>query len=131
MPSTMNSIEVITRVERRRRWSRDEKQRLVAESARPDRTVSQVARAHGVAANLLFTWRRQFLAAAVAGAGASAGFVPVRLREEGPPPLEATTCSPVVTPRLEIRLPSGMVISVLGEVSSESLRRVLAAPAAE
>ena len=61
MPSTMNSIEVITRVERRRRWSRDEKQRLVAESARPDRTVSQVARAHGVAANLLVhdhLWRK-------------------------------------------------------------------------
>ena len=84
MPSTMNSVEVITRVERRRRWSREEKQRLVAESARPDRTVSQVARAHGVAANLLFTWRRQFLAAAVAGDGATARFVPVRLAEKIP-----------------------------------------------
>src|SRR5258708_36294011 len=82
MPSTMNTVEVITRVERRRRWSREEKQRVVAESARPDRTVSQVARAHGVAANLLFTWRRQFLAAAVAGDDASASFVPVRLTEK-------------------------------------------------
>ena len=70
MRSTMNSVEVITRVERRRRWSREEKQRVVAESARPDRTVSQVARAHGLAPNLLFTWRRQFLAAAVEGDGA-------------------------------------------------------------
>ena len=127
MPSTMNSIEVITRVERRRRWSRDEKQRLVAESARPDRTVSQVARAHGVALNLLFTWRRQFLAAAVARPGASAGFVPVRLAEEGPASLEAPTCSAVVAARLEIRLPSGIVINIVGEVSSENLRGVLAA----
>src|SRR5215469_5492381 len=125
MPSTMSTVEVITRVERRRRWSREEKQRLVAESSRPDRTVSQVARAHGVAPNLLFTWRRQFLAAAVAGAGASAGFVPVRLTEEGPPPLEVPTRSSAA--RLEIRLPSGIVINVVGEVSSESLRRVLTA----
>jgi transposase len=127
MPSTMNTVEVITRVERRRRWSREEKQRVVAESARPDRTVSQVARAHGVAANLLFTWRRQFLAAAVAGDDASAGFVPVRLTEEVPGLPETGTGSPVGGGRLEIRLPSGIMINVIGEVASESLRRVLTA----
>ena len=130
MPSTVNSIEVITRVERRRRWSREEKQRLVAESARPDRTVSQVARAHGVAANLLFTWRRQFLASAVEMAGAGPSFVPVRLTAEDPAAVEAQAVSPAVAARLEIRLPSGIVINVIGEVASESLRQVLAALAA-
>jgi transposase len=127
MHGTMNTVEVITRVERRRRWSREEKQRVVAESARPDRTVSQVARAHGVAANLLFTWRRQFLAAAVAGDDASAGFVPVRLTEEVPGLPETGTGSPVAGSRLEIRLPSGIVINVVGEVAGESLRQVLSA----
>jgi transposase len=116
----MNSVEVITRVERRRRWSREEKHRVVAESSRPDRTVCQVARAHGLAPNLLFTWRRQFLAAAVEGDGAGGGFVPVRLTEESPALPEAVAAS-----RLEIRLPSGIVINVIGEVASESLRRVL------
>jgi transposase len=127
MPSTMNTVEVITRVERRRRWSREEKQRVVAESARPDRTVSQVARAHGVAPNLLFTWRRQFLAAAVAGDDASPSFVPVRLTEEAPGLPETGTEPSAAGGRLEIRLPSGIVINVIGEVASESLRRVLAA----
>ena len=127
MPSTTKTVEVITRVERRRRWSREEKQRVVAESARPDRTVSQVARAHGVAANLLFTWRRQFLAAAVAGDDASASFVPVRLTEEVSGLPETGTGSPVAAGRLEIRLPSGIVINVIGEVAGESLRRVLVA----
>ena len=127
MPSTMNTVEVITRVERRRRWSREEKQRVVAESARPDRTVSQVARAHGVAANLLFTWRRQFLAAAVAGDDGSAGFVPVRLAEEVPGLPETGTGSSVAGGRLEIRLASGIVITVIGEVASASLRSVLVA----
>src|SRR5882757_8719307 len=126
MPSTMNTVEVITRVERRRRWSREEKQRVVAESARPDRTVSQVARAHGVAANLLFTWRRQFLAAAIAGDDTSASFIPVRLTEEVPGLPETGTGLPVAGGRLEIRLPSGIVVSVIGEVAGESLRQVLA-----
>jgi transposase len=123
----MNTVEVITRVERRRRWSREEKQRVVAESARPDRTVSQVARAHGVAANLLFTWRRQFLAAAIAGDDTSASFIPVRLTEEVPGLPETGTGLPVAGGRLEIRLPSGIVVSVIGEVAGESLRQVLAA----
>jgi transposase len=123
----MSTVEVITRVERRRRWSREEKHRLVAESARPDRTVSQVARAHGVAPNLLFAWRRQLLASAVEMAGASPGFVPVRLAEADPGSPETVTGSPAAGSRLEIRLPSGIVINVVGEVASESLRRVLAA----
>jgi transposase len=54
----MANVEVITSVERRRRWSRDEKLRMVAESARPGRTTSQVARAHGIAPGQLFIWRR-------------------------------------------------------------------------
>jgi transposase len=41
----MATLEVITSVERRRRWSRDEKLRIVAETAQPGRTISQVARA--------------------------------------------------------------------------------------
>jgi len=123
----MNTVEVITRVERRRRWSREEKQRVVAESARPDRTVSQVARAHGVAANLLFTWRRQFLAAAIAGDDTSASFIPVRLTEEVPGLPETGTGLPVAGGRLEIRLPSGIVVSVIGEIAGDSLRQVLAA----
>ena len=43
----MTAVEVITSVQRRRRWSRDEKLRIVTESARAGRTASQVARDHG------------------------------------------------------------------------------------
>jgi transposase len=58
----MTAVEVITSVERRRRWSRHEKLRIVAESSRPGRTASQVAREHGIAPGQLFIWRRQLLA---------------------------------------------------------------------
>jgi transposase-like protein len=71
----MRPVEVITSVERRRRWSRDEKPRIVAESAQAGRTTSQVARDH--APGQLFIWRRQLLAEAIANSAATDAFVPV------------------------------------------------------
>ncbi len=44
---TSTQIEVITSVERRRRWSAAEKERLVTASLEPGATVSEVARAAG------------------------------------------------------------------------------------
>jgi transposase len=53
-------IQVITGVERRRRYSIEEKRRIVAESNEPLASVSDVARRNGVAVNLLFAWRKAF-----------------------------------------------------------------------
>jgi hypothetical protein len=52
-------VEVLGGVERRRRWSSDEKMRLVEETLVPGAKVSEVARRNGISASLLFTWRRQ------------------------------------------------------------------------
>lgn len=51
-------IEVITGVARRRRWSAEQKLRIVEESFHSGDSVSVVARRHGVAPNLLFRWRK-------------------------------------------------------------------------
>jgi transposase len=45
-------------IERRRRWSKDEKARIVEETLAPGAVVSAVARRYGAAQSLLFTWRR-------------------------------------------------------------------------
>ncbi len=63
MSNTSNSenverIEVITSVERRRRWSVSEKLQMVEESDLPGMSVSSVARRNGVSPSQLFTWRR-------------------------------------------------------------------------
>jgi transposase len=55
------AIEVITTVERRRRWSRAEKERLVAASLERGATVTGVAREAGIHARQLYGWRRQLL----------------------------------------------------------------------
>jgi transposase len=52
-------VEIITGRERRRRWSLDDKLRLVAEMADPGARVRAVAARHGVCESLLFAWRRQ------------------------------------------------------------------------
>jgi transposase len=66
-------------LDRSHRWSRDEKLRIVAESAQAGRTASQVARDHGIAPGQLFPWRRQLLAETVANGAAADGFVPVTI----------------------------------------------------
>ena len=66
----MSEIEIITNGGRRRRWSSAEKLRIVEETLDDRASISVVARRNGVAANLLYRWRRLMLeggAVAVAG----------------------------------------------------------------
>ena len=58
---TYQRVEVITGRQRRRRWTAEEKARIVAESLEADATISDVARRHGVARGLLTIWRRLLL----------------------------------------------------------------------
>src|SRR4029077_14791210 len=53
------AIDVITSVQRRRRWSAAEKERLVAGALEPGASVSAVARAAGIHPSQLYGWRRQ------------------------------------------------------------------------
>ncbi len=52
-------VEVLGGIERRRRWSQDDKTRIVEETLVPGAKVTEVARRNGVAASVVFTWRRQ------------------------------------------------------------------------
>lgn len=54
----METVEVITGVQRRRRYSAQEKTLLVAESEQPGMSVSLVARRHGISPSLLFRWKK-------------------------------------------------------------------------
>ncbi|TIM79586.1 MAG: transposase [Mesorhizobium sp.] len=58
-PVTKHQIEVITSVERRRRWSREDKERLVAATFEPGASVSDTARSAGIHVSQLFRWRKE------------------------------------------------------------------------
>ena len=70
MTGKIEQVEVITSVQRRRRWSAEEKAAIVQETYAPGVSVSLVARRHGIAPNQLFTWRRLYASGALSAVGA-------------------------------------------------------------
>jgi transposase len=103
-------VEVITSVQRRRRWPRGEKERIVAAAMEPGAVASDVARAAGIHVSQLFRWRQQlcngrgapdFAAVTVAAPALPSGVIEVefargaRLRIGGP--VDAATVSAAIT----------------------------------
>ncbi len=76
MTGTYDRVEVITSVQRRRRWTPEEKIQIVEETYLPGNTVSLIARRHGIAGNQLFTWRRLMAQGALTAATAGEEVVP-------------------------------------------------------
>ena len=70
MTGPSGRVEVITSVQRRRRWSPEEKVRIVEETYLPGSSVSEVARRYGVNGNQVFGWRRLLAQGALTAAGA-------------------------------------------------------------
>ena len=58
--STQTERLEVVETGRRRRWSDDEKLRIVLESLETPRAISLTARRHGISRSLLMTWRRAF-----------------------------------------------------------------------
>jgi transposase-like protein len=52
-------MEIITGVERHRRWRLEEKLRIIAKVEQPGACFAEVARPHDVSRGLLWNWRRQ------------------------------------------------------------------------
>jgi transposase len=61
MSARSQRIEVITRGERRRRWSVEQKREIAAESLAAGISPITVARRYGISSGLLYTWRRHLL----------------------------------------------------------------------
>ena len=70
MSDDYQRIELITgAARRRRRWTTDQKLRIIEASYAPGESVSSVARRYGVAPNLLYRWRRLMAEGGVAAVG--------------------------------------------------------------
>src|SRR5258706_290204 len=102
-------VEVITSVERRRRWSSAEKERLVAASLKPNAVVSALARDAGVHPSQLYKWRRQLCTRQVA----VSGFVPVQIMDAAP-----ASRSPEPVGVIEIELAGGTRVRITGAVDA-------------
>ena len=119
-------VEVLDGVERRRRWSRDDKMRIIEETLAPGAVVTEIARRHGIATSLVFTWRRRARLATVASAGPR--LVPVQVATaESVQSIEAPAAIPARKRRgvIEIELGDGKRVSVDENVDADALGRVL------
>ena len=140
MSNPADRVEIITSVQRRRRWTAAEKVRMVEETFEPGMTVSLVARRHGVAPNQLFTWRRLARAGRLIEVEEAATFAPAIIsreapstsspsfpeRVEGTENLPHSPCPVGVASRIEIVLACGRRVVVDNGVDSAALARVLA-----
>lgn len=111
---------------RRRRWTEEEKLRIVAESLSGVRQVSSTARRHGISRSLLTTWRRQFRVEPQPG-GEAGSFVPAVVHPEGPasspPALSSTRMEIVVSHDRRIIVDAGVDVAVLARVLDLMSRR--------
>ena len=117
--------------ERRRRWSNDEKVRLVEETLQPGETVSGVARRYGMAHSVLFTWRRQARQGRLGGDAAPA-LVPVEITpvvasisSREPQLASSPPAQRAMAGIIEIELGGGCRVRVDRDVDAEALQRVL------
>jgi transposase len=127
-------MEVITGVERRRRWRLEEKLRIVGESQQPGASVSDVARRHEMSRGLLWTWRRQVRMGILAPEGPPV-FVPVRVTPEANMAAAAAALPRVDSAeadgpagkrgRSEIALADGTCVRVGEDIGAAALRRVM------
>jgi transposase len=114
-------VEVLTGPGCRRKWSDDDKARIVAETLEPGAVVAEVARRWQVCSQQVFTWRREMRAGAVA----RLDFVPIVA--EAPAPTPEPTVAPACTaPAIEVRL-AGAVLRVEPGTDRELLTTVLQA----
>ena len=128
---TKHPIEVITSVERRRRWSREEKEQLVAACLEPDAVISEIARAAGIHVSQLFRWRKELCQVDGPSAGAASMLVPVIVSETASAGSPAIPEPPAPShPRrkrsdVTIELGRGRRVRVDSDIDTEALGRIL------
>ena len=126
-------MEIITGVERRRRWSLEEKLRIVAETEQPGFGIAEIARRYEISRGLLWNWRSQVRRGALRSE-APPVFLPVRTIKEPAngdggghvEPSSARGTGQVPDGKIEITLPDGTSIKVGHDVGLATLRRVMA-----
>jgi transposase len=135
-------IELITRGERRWRWTIEQKQTIAAQSLAPDASPTEVARQYGISSGQLYTWRHALLAAQPGAVTHTAGrFARVEVNAtrtvervsqeaaiEARSPVPQLLANPTAQPsgRIEIVLADGTAVRMDAQVDELALRRVLA-----
>ena len=126
----MDSDKYSTQVERlgvvetgrRRRWTDDEKLKIVLESMQSPRAISSTARRYGISRSLLLNWRRSFCTEPDGAEGQRSGFVRAMVVAD---PARSARAAPA-SGRMEIEIGKDRRVIVDAGVDVAALARVLA-----
>ena len=113
---TTGRVEVITSVQRRRRWRRAEKERIVAASLEPRAIASDVARAAGIHTSQLYRWRRDLCGRA----DGAATFAAVTIAPASVLPVSAAGM-------MEIEFACGARVRITGAIEAATVSAVVTA----
>jgi len=114
-------LEVLTGPGRRRKWSDDDKAKVVAETLEPGAIVSEVARRWQIFPQQVFTWRREMRA----GIGAPLDFVPAVVEATASQPETMVTLAHAM-PAIEVEL-AGAALRIAAGTDEAQLTMVLRA----
>jgi transposase len=118
---TKTQVEVITSVERRRRWSHAEKERIVAAAMEPGAVASAVAREAGIHASQLYRWRQELCGPS----GSAPGFTAVTIAPE--PGVAMSPAGTTSSGLIEIELPTGARVRISGAADAATVSAAITA----
>lgn len=112
--------EVLVGVERRRRWSLEQKLEVLGEVGVDGATVADVARRHDITRQHIYQWRRQLRLKGMAPEGRPR-FLPVEVASDG----GGAGRGAAAGGRIEIELGNGRIVRAAPELSEGLLERVI------
>jgi transposase len=116
-------------IRRRKRRSPEEKLQIVGETLQSQESVAVIARRHGVNANQVFAWRRQYQRDHLGAGPQEPVILPVHIAQSPPVHTQRSEAvkadqSPCGRPRIEIELAEGPRVKIW-DISSETLRALI------
>ncbi len=119
-------MEILTGVERRRRWSSEEKLQILREASAPGSSVGTVARWHDICRSQIYQWRRAFRSCRLRSEElAVVDFLPVEVCDEDEEPAVDETPSPDIMISIELR--HGRTVRLPSTLPCHEIRRLAAA----
>ena len=125
--------EIISRVERRRRWTAEQKVKMLSEVLEPGATVSAVADRNGISRSQLYAWMKRVREGDIPGISLNGSqeplFAPVRIAAVPtvPTTAPAAACSQRRPGAIEIALTNGRVVRAEEGIEPARLARLVAA----
>jgi transposase len=128
--------EIISRVERRRRWTAEQKIKVLTEALEPGATVSAVADRNGIGRSQLYAWMKRAREGDIPGISLNGSqkplFAPVRIAAVPTLPTPPVTAPAAACPQrrpgaIEIALTNGRVVRAEEGIEPARLARLVAA----